>query len=124
VRVLLDNNVNLRFAQLISGHEITHVQDIGWDRLQNGDLIKAAEKGGYEAIITCDKNISLSLCEIFGAIFCELNGVSCGCRSADQVHIGKIATEVTPNSALIFTPDNLQSENEWYHEEREYHSHT
>lgn len=58
MRILLDNNVNRRFALLIHGHEITHVQEIGWDKLRNGDLIQRAEEEGYEAMITCDKNIA------------------------------------------------------------------
>ena len=33
MRVLLDNNVNYRFGPLLTGHEVVHVQDIGWEKL-------------------------------------------------------------------------------------------
>jgi predicted nuclease of predicted toxin-antitoxin system len=57
MRVLLDNNVNQRFAQLLDGHEVVHVRAVGLDRLQNGELISNAESIGFEALITCDKNM-------------------------------------------------------------------
>ena len=57
MRVLLDNNVNPRFAHLISGHEIAHAHELGWDHLLNGDLIATAESNGFQAIITADKNL-------------------------------------------------------------------
>ena len=56
---------------------------------------------------------ALSLCELFGAMFCELNGVSRGGKFYSQVQSGKIDPEVTPNSTQIFTPDNLQSERDF-----------
>ena len=58
MRVLLDNNVNQRLAPLLVGHDVVHVRAVGLDRLQNGDLIAAAEAAGFEALVTCDKNMS------------------------------------------------------------------
>ena len=57
MRVLLDNNVNRRFGALLLGHDVTHVQDIGWENLQNGDLIAAAEADGYGVLVTADKGM-------------------------------------------------------------------
>ena len=57
MRVLLDNNVNVRFGRLLPGHEVVHVLELGWDRLQNGDLIAAAEAAGFDALVTVDKNM-------------------------------------------------------------------
>jgi predicted nuclease of predicted toxin-antitoxin system len=57
MRVLLDNNVNRRFSALIVGHYVRHVQDLGWEDMQNGDLIAAAEKAGFDAMITADKRM-------------------------------------------------------------------
>lgn len=31
--------------------------DLGWDRLKNGDLLRAAEDEGYEVLIITDKNL-------------------------------------------------------------------
>lgn len=58
MRVLLDNNVNQRFGPLLVGYEVVHVRAVGLDKLQNGDLIAAAEAAGFEALVTCDKNMS------------------------------------------------------------------
>ena len=30
---------------------------MGWDRLRNGDLLNAAEKDGFEVLLTTDKNL-------------------------------------------------------------------
>jgi predicted nuclease of predicted toxin-antitoxin system len=57
MRVLLDNNVNYRFGRLLKGHEVVHVQDIGWDKLRNGELLAAADRDGFEVMITADKRM-------------------------------------------------------------------
>jgi predicted nuclease of predicted toxin-antitoxin system len=57
MRVLLDHNVNPRFARLISGHEVIHAQRMGWQELLNGDRIAKAESSGFDALITADKNL-------------------------------------------------------------------
>ena len=31
--------------------------DLGWERLRNGDLLAAAERAGYELLLTTDKNL-------------------------------------------------------------------
>lgn len=58
MRILLDNNVNQRLAPLFFGHEVIHVRTIGMDKLRNGDLVASAEAAGFEALITCDKNMA------------------------------------------------------------------
>ncbi len=30
---------------------------MGWDRIENGELIRAAEEAGFTVVITCDRNI-------------------------------------------------------------------
>jgi predicted nuclease of predicted toxin-antitoxin system len=57
MRVLLDNNVNQRFASLLIGHVAVHVRAVGLDKVQNGELISRAESMGFDALITCDKNM-------------------------------------------------------------------
>jgi hypothetical protein len=39
------------------GREVVHVQDIGWDKLRNGDLIAAGEHEGFDVMITADKRM-------------------------------------------------------------------
>ena len=57
MRVLLDHNVNPRFARLISGHEVIHAQRMGWEELLNGDLISAAESEGVDMSVTVNKKL-------------------------------------------------------------------
>lgn len=57
MRVLLDNCVNHRFAELINGYDVLHARQKGWASLQNGELIAAAEKDGFSVIVTTDKQI-------------------------------------------------------------------
>ena len=55
-RVLLDNCVPRRLAKTIHGHAVVHAQDIGWERLSDGDLLEAAAEQ-FDAIVTVDKNL-------------------------------------------------------------------
>ena len=57
MRVLLDNNVDRRFARLLVGHEAVHARQVGWADLYNGDLIAAGELAGFAVLITADKNM-------------------------------------------------------------------
>jgi predicted nuclease of predicted toxin-antitoxin system len=57
MKVLLDQNVNARFASLLPDHDVVHAHKMGWERLSNGDLIAAAEESGFDAVITADKNL-------------------------------------------------------------------
>jgi predicted nuclease of predicted toxin-antitoxin system len=57
MKVLLDQNVNSRFAGLLPGHEVVHAHKMGWAGLTNGDLISSAEASGFDARITADKNL-------------------------------------------------------------------
>ena len=57
MRVLLDHNVNPRYARLLPDHEVSHAHRMGWQELVNGDLIATAENAGFDVIITADKNL-------------------------------------------------------------------
>ncbi len=39
------------------GHEIATAFERGWGTLQNGELLRAVEAAGFEAIITTDQNL-------------------------------------------------------------------
>ena len=41
-------------SPFLTGHTAAHE---GWDKLQNGDLLNAAEAAGFEVFLTTDKNI-------------------------------------------------------------------
>ena len=39
------------------GHTVEAAWQRGWDKLKNGDLLRAAEEAGFEVLVTPDKNI-------------------------------------------------------------------
>lgn len=57
MKVLLDHNINPRFARLLPGHQAIHAYRLGWSELVNGELIKRAESEGFDVMITADKNL-------------------------------------------------------------------
>ena len=54
---MLDQNAPLGLRRSLSPHEVVAARQMGWSRLSNGDLIRAAEEGGFAILITCDRNI-------------------------------------------------------------------
>jgi hypothetical protein len=42
---------------LLTGHSVEEARARGWEQLSNGELIDAAERAGFELILTTDKNI-------------------------------------------------------------------
>lgn len=57
MKVLLDHCVDIRFRHYIKGHEVLHTKDLGWENLNNGKLLSAAEAEPFEVFITVDKNL-------------------------------------------------------------------
>lgn len=57
MKVLLDHNVPRTLRTLIAGHEVLTAREQGWDRLINGDLIKAAAEAGFQAMLTTDADL-------------------------------------------------------------------
>ncbi len=57
MRILFDHNTPSGIARHLAGHTVTKAKDIGWDRLTNGDLLAAAEKAGFDLLLTADKNM-------------------------------------------------------------------
>lgn len=58
MKVLFDHNVPKRLRTLLPGHELLTSGQLGWDRLKNSDLLEAAEKNGFQVVLTGDKNMS------------------------------------------------------------------
>jgi hypothetical protein len=57
LKVLLDQNLAHDLRELLTGHAVTHARDMGWNRLENGALLAAAEEAGFDAFLTADKNL-------------------------------------------------------------------
>ena len=55
--VLFDHVTPAPLSAHLIGQVIVKAKDRGWDRLTNGDLLTAAEKAGFEVLITADNNM-------------------------------------------------------------------
>jgi hypothetical protein len=56
MRVLLDENVPLDLAGLLSGHDAQTVSGLGWDGVTNGELLRRMH-GTFDALVTMDRNL-------------------------------------------------------------------
>lgn len=57
MRVLFDQATPVPIRPFLTGHTVSTAAHEGWDRLQNGDLLNAAEAAGFDVFLTTDKNI-------------------------------------------------------------------
>ena len=57
MRLLLDECVDRRLAQDISGHEVATVVGLGWVGIRNGALLARAA-GHFDAFVTVDRNLA------------------------------------------------------------------
>jgi hypothetical protein len=57
MKVLFDVNMPRPLRKDLSGHEVITAQSMNWAELENGELIDAAEKAGFNAFVTADKNL-------------------------------------------------------------------
>ncbi|MBX7134030.1 MAG: hypothetical protein K1X67_15260 [Fimbriimonadaceae bacterium] len=56
--VLFDNGTPRTLARyLIDRHAVTEARARGWEELENGDLLEAAESAGFDVLVTTDKNL-------------------------------------------------------------------
>ena len=57
MRVLFDQGTPVPLRALLNNHVVTTVFELGWSRLQNGELLLQAEQAGYELFVTTDQNL-------------------------------------------------------------------
>lgn len=57
MRVLFDENVPDSLRHGLIHHQVSLTVEIGWARLRNGLLLRAAEEAGFNVIVTADQNI-------------------------------------------------------------------
>jgi len=55
--VLFDQSTPVPIRNFLKGHTVETAWQRGWDKLKNGDLLRAAEEVGFEVLVTPDKNI-------------------------------------------------------------------
>ena len=57
MRILFDHVTPRGVAQALAGHTVITAQERGWDTLGNGELLEAAERAGFDVVVTADKNM-------------------------------------------------------------------
>jgi len=57
MRILFDHGTPAPLGVLLTGHSFKKAKDLGWDTFSNGELLDAAERAGFQLLLTTDKNI-------------------------------------------------------------------
>ena len=57
MKILFDTNIPAPLAGSFRGHDVTRTGELGWQNLENGALLEAAEQAGFGVPITCDQNV-------------------------------------------------------------------
>ena len=47
MRILSNHGTPAPLIPFLEGHSVTKAKDLGWERLVNGELLKAAEQSGF-----------------------------------------------------------------------------
>src|ERR1019366_932576 len=55
--IIFDQATPVPIRPYLEGHTVRTAAQQGWDRLRNGDLLTAAEKAGFDLLLTTDKNM-------------------------------------------------------------------
>ena len=55
--LLLDENLPVALAKLLTGHQVETVRSMGWLGIANGALLDRAERHRFEAMVTSDRSI-------------------------------------------------------------------
>jgi len=57
MRVLFDHSTPAPLRYALKGHVVVEATERGWERLENGALLDAAEAADFEVLVTADKNM-------------------------------------------------------------------
>ena len=57
MKILFDANTPAPLAHHLKSHQVVQTPELGWESLQNGALLDAAEEAGFDLLLTCDQNI-------------------------------------------------------------------
>jgi hypothetical protein len=55
--ILFDHSTPAPLRHDLKGHIVVEAFERGWERFANGALLDAAEAGGFELLLTADKNL-------------------------------------------------------------------
>ncbi len=57
MRILFDQGTPVPLRAALPKHQVETAFERGWSELQNGELLDAAEREGFDLIITTDQNL-------------------------------------------------------------------
>jgi hypothetical protein len=57
MKILLDENIDVYFANFLRRYEVFTVNQMGWNAKKNGELLSLASEFGINFFVTLDKNI-------------------------------------------------------------------
>ena len=57
MKILFDASTPAPLAWFLRGHEVTRADQLGWQGLENGKLLDAAERAGFDLLLTWDQNV-------------------------------------------------------------------
>ncbi len=57
MKILFDHGTPAPLRMHLPDHTVDRSAEIGWELLENGELIRMAEQQGYEVIVTTDQNM-------------------------------------------------------------------
>lgn len=57
LNILFDQGTPAPLRRVLPDHSVTTAFERGWQSLQNGELLAAAETAGFDAIVTTDQNL-------------------------------------------------------------------
>jgi hypothetical protein len=58
MRILIDECLNWRLGQALTGHYAISVQRMGWSGIKNGQLLALAEQNQFDVFLTGDRNLA------------------------------------------------------------------
>ena len=57
MRVLFDQGTPVPLRHALPRHEVVTAHERGWSTLKNGELLDAAERSGFDVLVTTDLNL-------------------------------------------------------------------
>lgn len=57
MKILFDQGTSVPLRRHLAGHAVTTAFEQGWSTLLNGELLDAAERAGFDLLITTDQRL-------------------------------------------------------------------
>jgi hypothetical protein len=99
MKILFDQGTPIPLRNELKDHNVQTAYELGWAKLANGELLAAAEKEGFEIMITTDQNLRYqqNLADRKLAVI-VLSTTSWPRISTDAAQIAKVANEIGAGS--------------------------